>query len=112
MPPTLRGILLARISALPEAAQSVVGVAAVAGRRVDHDLLAGRRRAGRGDDRSTPCARRSGNRSSSPTVAGASDGYAFRHALMQEAAYDDLLPGERRRLHRAFAQARRRAGRR
>src|SRR6185503_17495159 len=82
LPPTLRGILLARISALPEDAQAVVGVAAVAGRRVGHDLLA--------------------------TVAGQdaeADGYAFRHALMQEAAYDDLLPGERRRLHRAFAEA-------
>src|SRR4029077_8773990 len=31
--------------------------------------------------------------------------YAFRHALLQEAAYDDLLPGERQRLHRAFAEA-------
>ncbi len=31
--------------------------------------------------------------------------YAFRHALFQEAAYDDLLPGERQRLHRAFAEA-------
>ncbi|HEX6867630.1 MAG TPA: LuxR C-terminal-related transcriptional regulator, partial [Candidatus Limnocylindrales bacterium] len=36
--------------------------------------------------------------------AGASD-YEFRHALLQEAAYDDLLPGERQRLHRAFAEA-------
>ena len=49
MPPTLRGILLARISALPEAAQSVVGVAAVAGRRVDHDLLATVAESGRVD---------------------------------------------------------------
>ncbi len=31
--------------------------------------------------------------------------YAFRHALLQEAAYEDLLPGERQRLHRAFAEA-------
>ena len=50
MPPTLRGILLARIGALPEAAQSVIGVAAVAGRRVDHDLLAAVAEHGRGDD--------------------------------------------------------------
>ena len=31
--------------------------------------------------------------------------YAFRHALVQEVVYDDLLPGERRTLHRAFAEA-------
>ena len=31
--------------------------------------------------------------------------YAFRHALPQEAAYEDLLPGERQRIHRAFAEA-------
>ena len=40
LPPTLREVLLARIVALPEPAQAVIGVAAVAGRRVDHDLLA------------------------------------------------------------------------
>ena len=37
-------------------------------------------------------------------VAG--DGhYAFRHALLGEAVYDDLLPGERVRLHAAYAEA-------
>src|SRR5690606_2543099 len=29
----------------------------------------------------------------------------FRHALLAEAVYDDLLPGERTRLHAAFAEA-------
>ncbi len=104
MPPTLRGILLARISALPEAAQSVVGVAAVAGRRVDHDLLA----TVAGQDESTTLAALRDAVGQQVLVAdsvGGSDGYAFRHALMQEAAYEDLLPGERRRLHRAFAEA-------
>ena len=33
------------------------------------------------------------------------DGFAFRHALLAEAVYDDLLPGERVRLHRTFASA-------
>ena len=104
MPPTLRGILLARISALPEAAQSVVGVAAVAGRRVDHDLLA----AVAGQDETTTIGalrEAVGQQVLVAETSGTADGYAFRHALMQEAAYDDLLPGERRRLHRAFAEA-------
>jgi DNA-binding CsgD family transcriptional regulator len=29
--------------------------------------------------------------------------YAFRHALLQEAVYGDLLPGERSRIHHAYA---------
>ena len=31
------------------------------------------------------------------------DGYAFRHALLREAVYNDLLPGERTRLHARLA---------
>jgi DNA-binding CsgD family transcriptional regulator/tetratricopeptide (TPR) repeat protein len=33
------------------------------------------------------------------------ESYAFRHALLAEAVYDDLLPGERLRLHRAYVTA-------
>ncbi len=33
------------------------------------------------------------------------DSYAFRHALLAEAVHDDLLPGERVRLHAAYAEA-------
>ncbi len=40
LPPTLREVLLARIVAMPDQAQAIIGVAAVAGRRVDHELLA------------------------------------------------------------------------
>ena len=35
-------------------------------------------------------------------------GYVFRHALTAEAVYDDTLPGERVRLHTAFASRHRR----
>ena len=106
LPPTLRGVLLARIASLPESAQAVVGVAAVAGRSVDHALLAavdGR------DETSLLDALRTAVASqvlvTGDDLAGGRDGYGFRHALLQEAAYEDLLPGERQRLHRAFAEA-------
>ena len=110
LPPTLREVLLARIVALPEAAQRVIGVAAVAGRRVDHELLG---RVAAMDDGEFMAALRAAVGSQvlvAGPEAGASAGadggeYAFRHALLQEAAYDDLLPGERQRLHRAFAEA-------
>ena len=38
-------------------------------------------------------------------VASADDFYQFRHALLAEAVYDDLLPGERTSLHAAYARA-------
>ena len=37
--------------------------------------------------------------------ASADERYAFRHALVQEAVYGELLPQERTRLHSAFARA-------
>src|SRR5262249_56737083 len=37
-------------------------------------------------------------------VPDGKEGYAFRHALLREAAYADLLPGERTRLHARLAE--------
>jgi DNA-binding CsgD family transcriptional regulator/tetratricopeptide (TPR) repeat protein len=104
LPSTLREILLARISSAPETTQAVLRLAAVAGRRVDDDLL--ERLAGL-----PPADLDNALRAAVSTHllvsddAGPSGGYAFRHALLQEAVYDEVLPGERRRLHRAFAEA-------
>jgi len=38
-------------------------------------------------------------------VTGEDDRFLFRHALLREALYDDLLPGERGELHLALARA-------
>jgi len=43
-------------------------------------------------------------------VTGDDDQFAFRHALLREALYDDLLPGERGELHLALAGALERQG--
>ena len=105
LPPTLREILLARIAATSPAAQAVIGVAAVAGRRVDHELLAD---VARLDEAALLGGLRTaveGRLLVADTEPGRPEGYAFRHALVQEAAYGDLLPSERRRLHIAFAEA-------
>ena len=97
LPPTLREILAgAHRRRCPRRAQTVVGVAAVAGRRIDHDLLAAV--AGMAERRRCSTALRDGGRQPGPRHGhgrrAARDGdYAFRHALLQEAAYDDLLPG-------------------
>jgi DNA-binding CsgD family transcriptional regulator/tetratricopeptide (TPR) repeat protein len=105
MPPTLRDVLLARIGALSEPAQALIGVAAVAGRQVDHDLLD--RVAGM-DGPVLLAALREAVESQVLLVGEpgmGTDDYVFRHALFQEAAYEDLLPGERQRLHRSIAGA-------
>ncbi len=83
-------------------ARGLLRLAAVAGVRVGHGLLAA---AGDlGDDVLLAAARELAE--NHLLVADRSgDGYAFRHALTREAVYDDLLPGERQGLHRAVAQA-------
>jgi len=102
LPETLRDTLLLRVETLSPVAQEVLRAVAAAGRRAQHgllvevlelpeaDLLAGLREAvGRyvlveADDEAS---------------------YEFRHALLREAVYEDLLPGERGKLHIALAQA-------
>jgi DNA-binding CsgD family transcriptional regulator len=101
LPDALADVLLARIEALPELAQEVLKVAAVAGRAVGHRLLVAA--AGRPETEV--------ERGLRDAVAGqvlvasaASESYRFRHALLQEAVYGDLLPGERTRLHATYAR--------
>jgi DNA-binding NarL/FixJ family response regulator len=100
VPTTLRDILGARLEALPEQAKEVLRIAAAAGRRVDHRLL--ERVAKLPDDELLGGLRTAVEHQA--LVADA-DGYRFRHALMQEAVHEQLLPGERSRLHASFAEA-------
>ncbi|HWB67806.1 MAG TPA: AAA family ATPase [Mycobacteriales bacterium] len=101
LPADLADLLLVRLERLDDAARLTVRAAAVAGRRVSHDLLA---RGTQLDDVELEVALRAATEANvlvSPDGAG----YAFRHALLAEAVYQDLLPGERVRLHAAFAAA-------
>ena len=101
LPEALRDLLLARVEALPNAAQRVLQVAAVAGRRVDHHLLA--TVAAEPEGGLVELLREAVVRHVLAEAPG--DGYAFRHALVQEAIYDDLLHVERGPLHAAYARA-------
>jgi tetratricopeptide (TPR) repeat protein len=101
LPEALADVLLGRIEALPELAQEVLKVAAVAGRRVGHRLLVAA--SGRPEAEV--------ERGLRDAIAGqvlvaraATESYRFRHALLQEAVYADLLPGERTRLHATYAR--------
>jgi len=101
LPTDLAALLMVRLDQLDDAARLVVRAASVAGRRVSHALLD---RVVEIDASSLELALRSAVESHVLVPAG-SGGYGFRHALLAEAVYDDLLPGERVRLHRSYAAA-------
>ena len=100
LPESLHDLLAASVQRLPEETQDVLRVASAGGDRVGHALLAAV--TGLGDEELAAALR--------PAVAGNvlvtdADGYAFRHALIREVVYEDLLPGEHSRLHTRFAEA-------
>ncbi|HEY5012107.1 MAG TPA: AAA family ATPase [Acidimicrobiia bacterium] len=99
LPQTLRDLLLARVDELPATTREILRTAAVIGRRFPHTLLAAL--CERVDDELLEDLRRAVEHQ---VLVIESDRYAFRHALVQEAVYDDLLPGERTRLHARFAE--------
>ncbi|MDP3894160.1 AAA family ATPase, partial [Nocardioides sp.] len=100
LPEDLAELLLVRLDRLDPGGQQVVRAASAAGRRVSHGLLAGVLEL---DETTLEEALRSAVESN-VLVAASGDGYAFRHALLAEAVYDDLLPGERVRFHAAFTR--------
>ncbi|MEV0619403.1 AAA family ATPase [Nonomuraea sp. NPDC050404] len=99
LPDGLASLLLSRVEVLSEAGQRVLRAAAVAGRRVEDELL--REVAGLPLAEFEEAVREIVSRG---LLKVRGHGYAFRHALLQEAVYTDLLPGERTRLHAAFAR--------
>ncbi|MGP8298930.1 helix-turn-helix transcriptional regulator [Streptomyces inhibens] len=98
----LRDLLLVRVEALPEDTQRVVRTAAEGGSTVEHELLAAVCQMPE-DDLIEALRAAVGSNTLVPTQDGT--GYRFRHALAREAVVDDLLPGERTRLNRRYAQA-------
>ena len=100
VPWSLRDQLLAAVKELPEQTQQVLRAAAAGGLRVGHELLA----AVTGlDDTALAAALRPAVDAN--VVVADADGYSFRHDLIRQAVWEDLLPGERARAERAFAEA-------
>jgi DNA-binding CsgD family transcriptional regulator/tetratricopeptide (TPR) repeat protein len=102
LPATLRDLLRGRVQSLPQRAQQVLGVVAVAGRQISHRLLAA---VAGVDDETLLAALREAVGSQLLVTTPAGDGYDVRHALLREVIDADLLPGERIRLHAGLAQA-------
>ena len=100
LPTLLEDILHARFERLSSAAQRLLGVVAAGGPRVRAALIA------------AACGLRDDERDASlrdavdhQILAVEGDAYVFRHALLREAAYAELLPGERHRVHAAYGSA-------
>src|SRR5262249_10926309 len=104
LPPTLRDVVVARVAALGDEGRALVRTASVAGRRFPEELLESI--AGLDDAAFGAALREAVERNVLVREpGGADDRISFRHALVQEVLYADLLRGERLRLHAACAQA-------
>ncbi|WP_052337084.1 helix-turn-helix transcriptional regulator [Nocardioides alkalitolerans] len=101
LPDDLADVLLVRLDRLDDDATRIVRVASASGRRVSHAMLA--QASGLVDDELEQGIRRAVEMN--VLEPRGDDSYVFRHALLGEAVYDDLLPGERVRLHATYAAA-------
>ena len=95
LPAGLAALLLSRVEQLSDATQRVLRAAAVAGRKADDELV--RALSGLAATEYEGAVREAVTHQL--LVPDGTEGYVFRHALLREAVYADLLPGERTRLH-------------
>jgi DNA-binding NarL/FixJ family response regulator len=100
LPWQLADLLLVRLDRLTEEGREVVRVAAVGGRRVSHEMLAAVLEM---PAHVLDTALRDAVDAHILELTASGRGFTFRHALLGEAVYDDLLPGERVRIHAAYA---------
>ncbi len=100
MPGTLRDLLLARYDVLDATAQRIVRVLSASSGWLPHVIL--RDVVDIGDDALDDAVRAGVNAS---ILEVDRDAYCFRHSLLREAAHGELLPGERGRVHLAYARA-------
>ena len=102
LPETLRDALMVRVEALPARTQELLRVIAASGRSVTHGLLA---EVAAPDGSDLIDALRDAVTHHVLVQRRGDESYAFRHALMREAVYEDLLAGERGDLHVRLAEA-------
>ena len=102
LPPSLRDVVLARTELLSANGQHILRVVSAAARWVPDRLLA--TVAGL-PEAELNAGLREAMAQQLLVVNESGRGYGFRHALARAAVHDDLLPGERAQLHRAYAEA-------
>jgi DNA-binding CsgD family transcriptional regulator len=102
MPPQLADVLLLRLERLSSQSQQVVRLASVFGKRFTHDRITATAALHAAE---LDTLLREAITHHVLVMDEATESYAFRHALLREAVYADLLPGERTRLHGRIAAA-------
>ena len=100
--PGLRGLVLGRLSGLRPLAQTVVAALALGEEPVPHRLLA---EVVRTEEDDLLAALREAAEAAMVVVDPQVEGYALRHGLMRDVVAAELMPGERRGLHRRYAVA-------
>ncbi len=100
LPRGLRDLLLRRVAQLDSATQSLLRLAAAAGRDVSYGLLRALAARPEGDVQSSL---RAAVEHGVLVADQASGSFRFRHALLAEAIYKTILPGEREQLHARLA---------
>ena len=103
LPPSLQEVLLTRVVRLGSGTQQLLRVAAAAGPGVTQPLLAAV--ADLDDQQLLEGLREAVDQQLLRPEPGGGEGYVFRHALLAEAVYGELLAGERVSLHGALAGA-------
>jgi DNA-binding NarL/FixJ family response regulator len=102
LPETLRDALMVRVETLSPTTQQLLRVIAAAGRSVTHGLLSAVTAV---EQPQLADSLREALTHHVLVQRPGDDRYSFRHALMREAVYEDLLPGERGDLHVRLAEA-------
>jgi DNA-binding CsgD family transcriptional regulator len=99
-PASITEAVLAKAAGVAPSVRAVVDQVCVADGGMSHELLAAT--VPLGEDDLLAAAREAVSRR---LLAATADGYAFPHDLIRQVFYGQLLPGERRRLHRRVADA-------
>jgi DNA-binding CsgD family transcriptional regulator len=99
-PASITDAVLAKAAGLAPGVQAVVNQVCIADGGMSHDVLAATMPLG--EDDLLAAAREAVARR---LLVATADGYAFPHDLIRQVFYGQLLPGERRRLHRRVAEA-------
>ncbi|WP_433787741.1 helix-turn-helix transcriptional regulator [Actinomycetospora sp. CA-101289] len=100
--PGLRGLVLGRLAGLSRLAQTIVAALSLGEEPVTHRLLAEVVGAGEEDFLT---ALREAREAAMVLVDAPCEAYTLRHGLMRDVVAGELMPGERRGLHRRYALA-------
>ncbi|MGI8929200.1 MAG: helix-turn-helix transcriptional regulator [Candidatus Limnocylindrales bacterium] len=104
LPAAMRDVLLARVASVDADTQELLRIVAAGGAQVSTQIVA--MVAGSEPAEAEASLREAVDRRLIvPTESDGDERLAFRHALVQEAVYSELLPGERARLHERFGAA-------